>query len=134
MVYQHVNKRTAMLSLTTSHIAHYCNQLNQVTLPISIPRFKSIIFYKNSSIIKLFLQNNAKFLSVEGRAPRPPAVGGFATRPTASGSCKLCEAVSSCKPQTLETAPPPLRISCYAPKIHYISTTLCERFTPFFCS
>ena len=37
-----------------------------------MPRFKSIIFYKNSSKIKLFLQKNAKFLSAWGSAPRPP--------------------------------------------------------------
>ena len=44
MIYQHVNKTTTMLSLATSHIAHKCNQLNHVALPISTPRFKRIIF------------------------------------------------------------------------------------------
>ena len=45
MIYQQENKRTAMLLLATSPIAYYCNQLNHVTLQISMPRFKSIIFY-----------------------------------------------------------------------------------------
>ena len=52
MIYQHVNKGTAMLSLATSHIAHLCNQLNHVALPISMTRFKSVIFCQNSSKIK----------------------------------------------------------------------------------
>ena len=75
MIYQYVNKGTAMLSLATSHIVHICNQLNHVTLPIPMPRFKSIIFYENSSKIKLFLQKKAKFSSAWGSAPRPPASG-----------------------------------------------------------
>ena len=43
-------------------------------LPISMPRFKSIIFfYQNSPKIKLFLPKNAKFLSARGSAPTPIA-------------------------------------------------------------
>ena len=45
MIYLHVNKGTVMLSLATSHIAHLCNQLNHVALPIFMPRFKSNIYY-----------------------------------------------------------------------------------------
>ena len=41
-------------------------------LPSSLPHFKSIIFYQNRPKIKLFLQNNAKFSSAGGSAPRPP--------------------------------------------------------------
>ena len=48
---------------------------------ISMPRFKSIIFYQNSPKIKLFMQKNAKFSSVVGSAPRLPAAGGLAPRP-----------------------------------------------------
>ena len=41
--------------------------------------------------------------------PQPPAAGGFAPRPPlASGGWGL-------RPQTPQTAPPPLRISGYAP-------------------
>ena len=61
-------------------------------LPISKPRFKSIIFYQNSPKIKLFLQKNAKFLSSGGGAPRPP-----------------------------KQPPPPLRISGYAPGVEEAS-------------
>ena len=39
-------------------------------LPISMLRFKSIIFYQNSPRIKLLLQKNAKFFSAGGSAPR----------------------------------------------------------------
>ena len=77
MICQHVNKRTTMLSLATSHTAHSCTQLNHVALPISRPRFKSIICYQNSPKIKLFLQKHAKFLSAGGTASRPPASGGW---------------------------------------------------------
>ena len=45
VIYQHVNKKTTRVSLATSHIAHKCNQLNRVTLPISMLRFKNTIFY-----------------------------------------------------------------------------------------
>ena len=95
-----------MLSLATSHIAHYCNQLNHVVLPISMPRFKSIICYYNNPKINLFLQKNAKFSSAGGSAPRPPclrrlgallpdpqppAAGGFAHRPPLAfgGYCEI---------------------------------------------
>ena len=40
-------------------------------LPISMPRFKSIIFYQNSPKMKLFSQNNAKFSSAGSSALRP---------------------------------------------------------------
>ena len=53
-------------------------------LPISKPRFKSIIFTQNSPKMKLVLQKNAKFLSAGGsalRPPVPPAAGGLAPRP-----------------------------------------------------
>ena len=53
-------------------------------LPISMLRFKSIIFYQNSPRIKLLLQKNAKFFSAGGSAPKtlvPLAAGDFAPRP-----------------------------------------------------
>ena len=46
-----------------------------------MPRFKSIIFYQNSSKILLFLPKNAKFLSAGGSAPDPRASGGWGLRP-----------------------------------------------------
>ena len=42
------------------------------SLPIAMPRFKSIIFYQNSPNMKLFLQKDAKFSMARGSAPRPP--------------------------------------------------------------
>ena len=71
-----------MLSLATSHIAHLCNQLNHVALPISIPRFKSIIFYQNSCEIKLFLQKNAKFLSADPQNSPPLRISDYAPERT----------------------------------------------------
>ena len=47
-------------------------------------RFKSIIFYQNSSEIKLFLKKNAKFSSARGSASRPPLASrcrGSTSRP-----------------------------------------------------
>ena len=41
-------------------------------LPISKPRFKSIVFNQKIPKMKLFLQKNAKFSSAGGSAPRPP--------------------------------------------------------------
>ena len=43
-------------------------------LPISMPRFKSNIFYYNSPKIKLFLRKNTKYSSTGGSAPRPPCL------------------------------------------------------------
>ena len=44
IIYQHLNKKTKILSLATSQIAHLCKQFNRVCPAISMPRFKSIIF------------------------------------------------------------------------------------------
>ena len=30
MIYQHVNKKTKILQLATTHIAHLCNQFNHI--------------------------------------------------------------------------------------------------------
>ena len=49
--------------------------------PISMPRFKSIIFYQNSSKIKLVLQKNAKFSSAGDSAPRPPCLWRLGSLP-----------------------------------------------------
>ena len=81
MTYQQVNKKTAMVSLTTSHIAHKCNQLNHVALPISLLRFKNIIFYYNSPKLSYFCKKNAKFSSAGGSAPRPPRLGRLGALP-----------------------------------------------------
>ena len=102
MVYQHVKKRAKILPLATFHIAHLCKQFNQFALPISMPRFKSIIFYQYNPKIKLFLKKKCKIFKRWGLRPQtpvPPAAGGFAPRPPiASGSWGLC-------PQTPKTAP-----------------------------
>ena len=77
MIYQHVNKRAKILPLATYHIAIYIYSLIRFTLPISVPRNKSIIFYQNSPKAKLFLQKNAKFSSAGGSAPRSPIAFGI---------------------------------------------------------
>ena len=54
MIYQLVNKRTQILPLATSHIAHLYYQLNHVcTVNISMSRFKSI-----KRALRTFLFNN----------------------------------------------------------------------------
>ena len=72
MIYQHVNKRAKILPLATFTYPIYANSLIRFALPISMPRFKSIIFYQYSPKIKLILKKNAKFSSAGGYAPRPP--------------------------------------------------------------
>ena len=67
-----VNKRTVVLSLATSHIAHLCNLLNHVALPIFVPRFKRNIFYQNSFKIKLFFAKKCKIFERWGLCPKTP--------------------------------------------------------------
>ena len=43
-IYQHLNKRTKILPLVTSQILIYATSLFMFALPISMPRFKTIIF------------------------------------------------------------------------------------------
>ena len=75
-----------------------------------MPRFKSIIFYYNSSKIKLFLKKIAIFQALEAPPPDPRGSDGWG--PPASGGWGQ-------SPQTPNAAPPPpLRISGYAPG-HY---------------
>ena len=69
------------------------------SLLISMPRFKSTVFYQNSSKIKLFLPKNAKFSSVGYSAPRPPASGGWGL-----GS-QISNGFWRIRPQTPKTAP-----------------------------
>ena len=56
-----------------------------IALPISMPRFKSIIFYQNRPKIKLFLQKMQSFRALGASPPDPRAsgvwAGGFAPHP-----------------------------------------------------
>ena len=87
-----------MVSLATSHIARKCNQLNHVALPISMPRFKGIIFIKIAPKLS-YICKKMQNLRAMGAPP---------TDPRASGGWGLC-------PQVPKTAPP-LQISGYAPE------------------
>ena len=74
-------------------------------LLISMPRFKSIIFYQNSPKIELFLKKNAKFSSVGGlrfQTVMPLAAVGFAPKPLASGGWGLASGH-----QWISAPPPP---------------------------
>ena len=123
IIYQHLNKRQKILPLATSQIAHLRNQLIMFALPISMQRFKSIIFCQNSPKICYFcnfLQQNAKFSSAGGSAPRPRASSGW-------GLCPQTPSLGRLHPQNpiglrrLGAPPPapqnspPLRNSGYAP-------------------
>ena len=60
-----------------------------LALPISKPRFRSIIFYQNSLKIKSFEQKNAKFSIAGLSAPRPPCLrrlGAFPPSPQLSAA------------------------------------------------
>ena len=86
-------------------------------LPISMPRFKVLFFYQNSSKIKLILQKNAKFLSAWGSAPVLTTAWGFTPRPP------LVSVSWGFRPQNLQTAPS-LQISGYAPDSSLLDTTI----------
>ena len=97
IIYQHLNKRTNILPLATSQIAHLCHQFNYVLHCQFLSHvLKALFFNQNSPKIKLFLLKNAKFSSARGSNPRspclrrlealppnsqPPAARGFAPRP-----------------------------------------------------
>ena len=70
--------KTKILPLATSHIAHLCNQLNDVfALLISMPRVETINFYQNKPKFKLFLQKKLhNFLALGVLLPNPSATGG----------------------------------------------------------
>ena len=92
IIYQHLNKRTKILPLATSQIAHLCNQLIMFALPISMQHFKSIIFYQNSPKIVIFATKCKIFerWGLRHQTPVPLAAGGFAPQtpqsPAAGGS------------------------------------------------
>ena len=46
MIYQHLNKRTKILPLTTSQIAHLCNQFNHVSTANFYASFQKCYFFK----------------------------------------------------------------------------------------
>ena len=58
-----------LFSIAIFHIARYANILIRFALPISTPRFKSIIFYLYSPKFELILKKNAKFSSAGGQTP-----------------------------------------------------------------
>ena len=88
-------------------------------LPISMPCFKSIIFYQCSPKIKLFLQKTAKLSSAGGNAPRPPCLRRLGVCPQSSGGWGL-------HPRPQKKAPP-MQISGYAPVLSF--SVLCANST-----
>ena len=136
IIYQYLNIRE--LHFTISHLPNspfmlpvysclHCQFLSHV--------LKSLFFNQNSPKMKLFLQKNAKFLSVGGSTPKPPclrrlgalppnpqppAAGCFAPRPPlASGGLGL-------RPQTPKTAPHSefLATRLGSHKKHYIKSAM----------
>ena len=80
IIYQHLNKRTKILPLATSQIAHLCNQVNHVCTANFCHVLRALL-HQNSPEIRLFLQKNAKFLSAGGSAPVPPLAGALPPDP-----------------------------------------------------
>ena len=73
MVYQLVNKRTEILAVATSHIAHLCKKYNHVfALLICMPRFNSVNFHQNWSKIKLVLPKGFKIFERSVLRPQTP--------------------------------------------------------------
>ena len=60
-----------MISLATSHIAHKCNQLNHVTLPISMPHVKALFFIKIALKLSHFCKLMQNFRAL-GALPQTP--------------------------------------------------------------
>ena len=83
MVYQHVNKRTAMLSLATSHTAHQCTQLNHVALPFLCHVLIALFFIKIAPKLSLFCKKMQTFRALGALPPYPRASGGWGRRPQA---------------------------------------------------
>ena len=99
-----------MVLLATSHIAHKCNQLNHVTLPISMLRFKTLLSIKIALKLSYFCKKKLQNFRALGTPP---------TDPRDSGGRGLCPQTSSLRklglrPQTPKLAPP-FRVSGYAP-------------------
>ena len=84
IIYQHLNKRTNILPLATSQIAHLCHQFNHVctaNLQFLSHVLKALFFNQNSPKMKLFLQKNAKLFSAGAPPPDPRASGGYGLCP-----------------------------------------------------
>ena len=92
IIYQHRNKRTNILPLATSQIAHLCNQFNHVCTANFLATFlKALFFNQNSPKMKLFCKKRKIFerWGLCPQTPVPPAAGGFAPKPPASGGWGL---------------------------------------------
>ena len=98
MIYQHVNKRTKILPLTTFLIARLCNQFDHVcTAYFYVKLQKHYFFIKRALKLSYFCKKMQNFRALEATPPVPRASGGWG----------LC-------PQTPKPAPS-LRISGCAP-------------------
>ena len=82
IIYQNLNKSTKILSLATSQIAHFATSLIMFTRPISMPRFKSIIFFIKIALkLSYFCKKMQIFRAKKCKFFVSPAAGGFAPRP-----------------------------------------------------
>ena len=93
IIYQHLNKRTNILPLASSQIAHLCHQFNHVcTANFNATFWKHYFWIKIALKWSYFCKTNAKILSAARPPclrqlgalppnPQPPAAAGFAPRP-----------------------------------------------------
>ena len=73
MIYQLANKKTKILAIATTHIAHFCNWYYHVfTLLICMPRLNSIKFHQNRPKIKLVFVKNRQNFRTLGLRPQIP--------------------------------------------------------------
>ena len=102
MIYQHVNKRTKILPLATSHIAHLCNQFINVCTANSknfcqnCKNFarhvlKAIIFVKIALNSSYFCKKKENFQVLGIPPPVPRASGGWGLRPQTPKQLLHCE-------------------------------------------
>ena len=76
MIYQLVNRRTEILAIAISHIAHLRNPYNHVSaLLISMPHFNNTNFYQNKPKTKLFL--HPKYYVFEQGCRSSLSIGGI---------------------------------------------------------
>ena len=84
IIYQRLNKRTKILPLATSQLAHLCYQFNIFALPISKPRLKSIMFFIKIALkLSYFCKKMQNFRALGAPPPDshwPPAAGVQAPR------------------------------------------------------
>ena len=81
MIYQHVNKRTAMLLLATSHIAINATSWIMLRCQLLCHILKALFFIKRALKRSYFCKKMQNFRALGAPPPDPRASGGLGLRP-----------------------------------------------------